>query len=231
MTAIFQELFPGGPVTIGSLLPMYHAMLLSISEDATQISSPVLLREGAKGELAISGPCLAKGYVQLEAITAEKFIVHPMVEGERLYRTGDLVRLDKDLNLVFLGRIDTQVKHRGFCIELGEIEHAITTHPRIQTAAIILSKATERLEAYIVVKYGNVIEMKELRENLQKLPSYMQPENIFFISADEMPRIHSGGINLKALQDMSAQLAASEEAQRRKSHVVVGENVLDDDWI
>ena len=90
--------------------------------------------------------------MQRPELTKEKFIPHPLPSrnGERLYRTRDLVRLDKNLNIVFLGRIDAQVKHREFRIELGEIEHAITAHSRVQTAAVILSACTDRLEAYIV---------------------------------------------------------------------------------
>jgi hypothetical protein len=209
VTATFQELFPDEPVTIGKPLPMYHALLLPILDDAQKAWSPILLREGAEGELAIGGQCVGKGYVQLPSLTKEKFIDHPLPlsSGERLYRTGDHVRLDKNLNLVFLGRIDTQVKHRGFRIELGEIEHAIAAHPRVQTAAIILSATTDRLEAYVVVKDGEVIEIKELRDKLRLLPAYMQPEGFYFIPAKEMPRLPSGKINAKALQDASAHFA------------------------
>jgi len=121
VTATFQELFPDEPVTIGKPLPMYHAMLLPILDGVQNAWSPIpiQLREGAEGELAIGGPCLGKGYVQRPALTMEKFIDHPLpsFNGERLYRTGDRVRLGKTLNLVFVGRIDTQVKHRGFRIE------------------------------------------------------------------------------------------------------------------
>jgi acyl-coenzyme A synthetase/AMP-(fatty) acid ligase len=218
VTATFQELFPDEPVTIGKPLPLYHALLLPIPDDVPKEWSPtpILLQEGAEGELAIGGKCLGKGYVQRPELTKEKFINHPLpsTTGERLYRTGDRVRLDKNFNIVFLGRIDTQVKHRGFRIELGEIEQAITAHPRVQTGAVILSKTTDRLEAYVVAKDGESIETKELRENLRHLPAYVQPEAFNFISANEMPRLPSGKINAKALQDVSTEIAAlQKEAQ------------------
>lgn len=175
VTATFQELFPGQPVTIGKPLPAYHALLLPISDTPQKTWNPILLKEGAEGELAIGGPCLGNGYVQRPQLTLEKFIAHPLPssEGERLYRTGDHVRLDKDSNIIFLGRIDSQVKHRGFRIELGEIDQAIAGHPKVQTAAVILSTTTENLEAYIVVKDDQEIEIREIRDQLRRLPAYM----------------------------------------------------------
>lgn len=216
VTATFQELFPGDEVTIGRPLPMYHALLMSINEDgSTAPLSPLELQEGVEGELAIGGPCLGNGYVGRAELTAEKFIQHPVPtnDGERLYRTGDRVRLDRDWNLIFVGRIDSQVKHRGFRIELGEIENSLNGHPNVQVAAVILSKATDNLEAYIVPKDGVAMKGKDLHGNLQRLPAYMHPEAYHFITAQEMPRLPSGKVNLKALQDVSASLAAHAKAE------------------
>ncbi|TVY21131.1 Linear gramicidin synthase subunit B, partial [Lachnellula arida] len=230
VTATFEELFPDEPVTIGKPLPMYHALLLPILDDAPKSWSPIPLREGAEGELAIGGQCLGRGYVQRPVLTMEKFIDHPLPSssGERLYRTGDRVRLDKKLNLVFLGRIDTQVKHRGFRIELGEIEHAIAAHPMVQTAAIILSASTDRLEAYIVVKDDELIEIKELRNKVHNLPAYMQPEAFCFLPAKEMPRLPSGKINVKALQDTSAHFALRQKEELTNGQVSPGDGIPDD---
>ena len=125
VTATFQELFPNQQVTIWKPLPLYHALLLAVHEDGEKKKwSPIPLphEEGAEGEPAIGGPCLGKGYVQRPELTKEKFIPHPLPSrnGERLYRTGDLVRLDKNLNIVFLGRIDAQVKIVGSASNLGK---------------------------------------------------------------------------------------------------------------
>jgi non-ribosomal peptide synthetase-like protein len=161
----------------------------------------------------------------------ERFIAHqlPSSSGERLYRTGDLVRLDKNLNLVYLGRIDTQVKHRGFRIELGEIEHAIAAHPRVQTAAVILSAGTDRVEAYVVAKDGEVIEIKELRDKLRLLPAYMQPEGFYFIPAKDMPRLPSGKINATALQDTSTYFAVSQKREHTDKQLVNAGNDIPND--
>ncbi|KAE9987542.1 hypothetical protein EG327_003786 [Venturia inaequalis] len=216
VTATFQELVPGDEVTIGRPLPMYHALLLSINEDGTTAPLlPLELQEGVEGELAIGGPCLGNGYVGRPELTAEKFIQHPIPtsDGERLYRTGDRVRLDRDWNLIFIGRIDSQVKHRGFRIELGEIENSLNGHRDVQVAAVILSKATDTLEAYIVAKDGVAMKSKDLHGSLQRLPAYMHPEAYHFITAQEMPRLPSGKVNLKALQDVSSSLAAQARVQ------------------
>lgn len=216
VTATFKEMFPGDEVTVGRPLPMYHALLMSINEDgATAPPSLLELQEGAEGELAIGGPCLGNGYVGRPKLTAEKFIRHPLPtnDEERLYRTGDRVRLNCHLDLIFLGRIDSQVKHRGFRIELGEIEASLNGHLDVQVAAVILSKATDALEAYIVAKDGVAMKGKDLYVNLQRLPAYMHPEAYHFITAEEMPRLPSGKVNLKALQDVSASLAAKAQAE------------------
>jgi len=224
VTATFQELFPGDVVTIGKPLPSYHAFLLPIADDYEGVSppqGPILLHPGVEGELCVGGPCLGKGYVKREELTLEKFIPHPMAThaGERLYRTGDRVKLDESLNILFLGRIDSQVKHRGFRIELGEIESALSSHSSVQTAAVILSSAKERLEAYIVAKAA--VEIKALRESLSALPAYMQPEAFFFLEADEMPRLPSGKINAKALQDKSKKLAEAEKTTKQSEKVAL----------
>ena len=83
----------------------------------------------------------------------------------------------------------------------------------MQTTAVILSTTTDRLEAYVVVKDNAVIETRELRDKLRHLPGYMQPETFFFIHGREMPRLPSGKINPKALQDTSAQFALAQKEQ------------------
>lgn len=211
VTATFKELFPGQTVTIGKPLPGYHALLLPVVDELPTTWHPLEIKEGIEGELAIGGQCLGKGYIGRPALTQEKFISHPLPSytGERLYRTGDRVRLDHNLDIVFLGRIDAQVKHRGFRIELGEIEHAIAGHPKVQTAAVILSSATNRLEAYMVEKDGGGVELRDVRNLLRPLPAYMLPEAFFFIPASELPRLASGKINTRALQDLSSRKAST----------------------
>jgi non-ribosomal peptide synthetase-like protein len=229
VTATWDELKPGVPVTIGKPLPGYHACLLPIQEDGeSAISEPLELSEGVEGELAIGGPCVGIGYVGRPELTSQKFIPHPLSpkSGERIYRTGDRVRLQADHKIVFLGRIDTQVKHRGFRIELGEIESKLYSVPDVQAAAVILANAnsdTARLEAFVVVGADAVRDTAKIHQlAFQSLPAYMRPEEIFFLDADEMPRLPSGKINGKILHELSARKAAERFAPS---------SIIDDDSI
>ncbi|MEH2076346.1 MAG: amino acid adenylation domain-containing protein [Nostoc sp.] len=112
------------------------------------------LPPGIPGELCIAGAGLARGYLNRAEFTAEKFIELELFgEKERVYRTGDLARWLRDGNLEYLGRIDNQIKLRGFRVELGEIEALLAQHPKIQQAVVILegeNAIAQRLLAYIV---------------------------------------------------------------------------------
>ncbi|WP_353929455.1 amino acid adenylation domain-containing protein [Okeanomitos corallinicola TIOX110] len=113
-----------------------------------------LLPPGIPGELCIAGAGLARGYLNRPEITAEKFIdIELFGKTERIYKTGDLAKWNHDGDLEYLGRIDHQVKLRGFRIELSEIEASLLKHPKIQEAVVVVSKDSDfdqRLVAYIV---------------------------------------------------------------------------------
>ena len=158
---------------------------------------------GAPGELHIGGPGVARGYVNRPDLTAEKFIPDPFSDEQdaRLYKTGDLVRYRPDGNIEFLGRIDNQIKIRGFRVELEEIEQAVRSRTGVADCVVVLhedSDGDKRLFAYVVRKVRAELTISELRNYLKtKLPSYMVPSSFGLI--DALPLSPSGKINRKAL--------------------------------
>ena len=122
---------------------------------------------GVPGELCISGEGVARGYINRETLTAEKFVINPYTK-ERMYRTGDLARWLEDGTIEYLGRVDDQIKLRGFRIELGEIENAIIEIPDIQDSVVLVEE--DENGQYLVAYYTaeNNIEESEIRLILRK---------------------------------------------------------------
>jgi amino acid adenylation domain-containing protein len=151
VSASLAELKPGEPVTIGRPLPNYGLLVI----DAAIENRLVLLPRGEVGELCVTGPGLAAGYLGRADLTAEKFLRNPWASGvhdQRLYRTGDLARIAVDGQVQYLGRADDQVKIRGFRVELGEIETLLGQQPGVATVAVMLRQVDgfDQLIAYIV---------------------------------------------------------------------------------
>jgi surfactin family lipopeptide synthetase A len=160
-----------------------------------------LLPIGVTGEICISGHGLARGYINNEEATAEKFVVNPFAKGERMYKTGDLGRWLPDGNIEFCGRNDGQVKIRGYRIELGEIESVLNTHPKIDSAFVVsreTSAGEKELVAYILSK--EILNTAIIRSFISKtLPAYMLPG--YIIQVDAWPLGPNGKIDRKSLPD------------------------------
>ncbi|MGC9395827.1 MAG: amino acid adenylation domain-containing protein [Anaerolineae bacterium] len=158
---------------------------------------------GAPGELYIGGDGVARGYLNRPALTAERFVPDPFGNkpGGRLYRSGDLARYLPDGNIEYLGRIDQQVKVRGYRVELGEIEAELLRQPFVKTAAVVAVKDTagqNQLVAYIVPEQGIPINSEALREELREiLPSYMIPTH--YVMRDGLPLTPNGKVDHQAL--------------------------------
>jgi len=165
-------------------------------------SGHLLVPAGATGELHIGGAGLARGYFHRADLTAESFVPNLFGDvGSRLYRTGDMVRYSKDGVLEFVGRVDSQVKVRGYRIELEEVEAALLSDPRIRQAAVVAQpepRGDKRLVAYIVAAGDGEPDLKRVRENLsQRLPEYMIPS--LFIVLDALPLTANGKVDRRAL--------------------------------
>ena len=157
---------------------------------------------GIPGELYLGGSGVSRGYFGRPALTAERFVPDPWSgrHGARLYRSGDLVRWRADGELEFLGRLDHQVKVRGFRIEPGEIEAVLRTHPDVQTAAVVALPGAlghRRLVAYIGAPGGEVV-VRDLRDHARReLPEHMVPAA--WVILDALPLTPSGKLDRKAL--------------------------------
>ncbi|KAA1243795.1 non-ribosomal peptide synthetase [Aquimarina sp. RZ0] len=162
-----------------------------------------LLPIGISGKLYVSGDGVAKGYLNHQELTAEKFIVNPFIEGERMYDTGDFAKWLCDGNIEFIGRKDDQVKLRGYRIELGEIENVILLFSKeITQAAVIIKKVnnTETLIAYYVEK--ETVDHQALKNYLkEKLPGYMIPS--YLMALETIPLTPNGKVDRKSLPSVS----------------------------
>jgi amino acid adenylation domain-containing protein len=157
---------------------------------------------GVAGEACIAGSGMARGYRRRPDLTAERFVPCPFgPSGSRMYWTGDIARYLPDGRLECLGRVDHQVKVRGFRIELDEIESVIGAHAAIKEALVLAEEAAPgdlRLVAYIVYLPGESLTASELRRFARtSLPEYMVPS--FFMQLDQIPRTLNGKIDRRAL--------------------------------
>jgi len=195
VVATWAECVPGETVSIGVPLPGYTTYVLDESLNPVE--------PGESGELFIGGPGVARGYMNNEELTRERFIpdTFDARAGGRLYRTSDHVRLGENGELYFLGRLDGQIKIRGFRVELSEIEAVLMEHPAIQAAAVRLVETGEmkELAAYVVCDAGEEgLNRDAVAELLRRrMPSYMVPQ--FLDVLPELPMMPSGKIDRNSL--------------------------------
>lgn len=195
VVATWSDCVPGQPVTIGIPLPGYEAFVL---DEALRPVEP-----GQSGELFIGGRGVARGYMNLDALTSQRFIADPFGTGDgRLYRTSDHVRRGEGGELYFLGRLDDQIKIRGFRVELSEIETVILEHPAINAAAVRVVDVAgmKELAASVVCDRpdGSALDRKALAELLRtRVPPYMIPKYLDVVPT--LPVTTSGKIDRKAL--------------------------------
>ena len=157
---------------------------------------------GQPGQLYIGGAALASGYLNRADLTRERFVPHPFRQGARLYATGDRVRRTTAGNYVYMGRLDDQVKVRGYRVELGEIEARLRQHPAVGDAAVVMRKRDGEESSLVafVVADERVVTAAELREHVATtLPSYMVPAHV--VIAPELPTTPSGKVDRQALAE------------------------------
>ena len=159
-----------------------------------------LVEVGQPGELYIGGVCVAAEYWNRKELSDEKFVESPRDDDQTYYRTGDLVRLKTDGNYEFLGRIDDQIKLRGYRIEPGEITTCLGAHSEVSQAQVIARQLSgvsgaQHLIGYVVAKPNGNLDEAELREFLsQRLPAYMVPTR--FVVMESFPITAGGKLDL-----------------------------------
>jgi non-ribosomal peptide synthetase-like protein len=200
VVSTYQECQPDRPITIGKALPTYDVYIL---DEDLQLCPP-----GVEGEIHIGGICLARGYVNRPDLTAEKFINLDAdkslgIIADRLYKTGDLGSWTEDGEIQFLGRIDGQVKLRGFRIELSEIESVIMQCAGVSAAVVAVKQVAQidRLIAYLVPKQSLAeLDLGEIYEALRShLPAYMVPTSLEILTS--LPTLPSGKVDRKSLPE------------------------------
>jgi amino acid adenylation domain-containing protein len=188
---------PAEARTISIGLPLSNTTIYGVDKGFAPVPA------GVPGELLIGADGLARGYLRRPALTAEKFVPNPFgPPGSRLYRTGDLVRREDGGAILFLSRVDHQVKLRGFRVELGEIEAALLRHPEVESTVVIVREdapGDKALIAYVVPKSGS-LDVRELKPFLkQSLPDYMVPSSL--IPLEALPLTPNGKIDRAALPE------------------------------
>jgi amino acid adenylation domain-containing protein len=203
---------------IGRPLPAVELRVMSPHGEAVALGVP--------GELWIGGAGVARGYFRRDELTAERFVIK---EGRRFYRSGDLVRqvAEEGGSLEFLGRIDHQVKVRGFRVEPGEIEAVLREHPAVREAVVVSlpDAAGDRyLAAYYVAESGRSVAPAGLREHLAaRLPAYMVPSAFVLLPA--LPLTANGKVDrasLPAPAPGEAAAAAGDGPRTPAEEVVAG---------
>jgi non-ribosomal peptide synthetase-like protein len=199
VTVVRGRVEPGSPVTIGAPVSGHLAWVLD--ERLGEVP------DGQPGELCLAGPGLARGYRGSPELTDERFPVHPRFG--RIYRTGDLVRRTSAGELEYLGRIDAQVKLRGYRIELTAVEAALAAHRGIRAAACCIQGAPgvaggEQLVAHLVAESTQSCpDLGEIRDTLRRtLPAHMVPARMGWIPS--LPMTAGGKLDRRALPELRA---------------------------
>lgn len=177
--------------------------------------------DGFSGELFLAGDGVARGYLNRPALTAHSFVPNPFEpDGQRLYRSGDIARYLSDGRLDFQGRVDDQIKIRGFRVELGEIEARLQAHEMVNQAAVLgrtIGNGDPLLVAYISCS-NNAFRLVRLRTDLAAdLPDYMLPAA--YVVLETLPLTTNGKIDKKALPVPEARDYEREVALQPASNV------------
>ncbi|MCT6776430.1 non-ribosomal peptide synthetase [Streptomyces sp. CS7] len=168
------------------------------------------LSDGTDGELYLAGSGMARGYLNRPGLTASRFVADPYgPPGSRMYRSGDRGRRGPDGELFFTGRVDNQVKVRGFRVELGEVEARLESHRAVEIVVAVVSgedASSQRIVAYVKPSARHAVTEDQLREHAREaLPEHMVPSAVVML--DRFPTLLNGKIDRRELEERAAGLA------------------------
>jgi len=157
-----------------------------------------VIPKGLQGQICIAGPGLSRGYLNDPSLTAEKFIYHPVLPGEKVYLSGDFGYLDDEGRIVFLGRGDSQVKIKGYRVEIREVEEAIRAIEEVVDIAVIPQNVDDQVQLTAYLISNETLNSDKFNEQLKKkLPYYMTP--VAMIPVSEFPLKPNGKLDVKKL--------------------------------
>lgn len=215
-----------GSVPIGSPIANMHAYILDEHKN--------MVPKGVPGELFLSGLSLADGYLELDDLSREKFIDNPFVENSKMYHTGDLARINNAGDFEYLGRIDEQIKLRGYRIELTDIEANFLEYKDIINCSVLVlssdnrersSGENEKLAAFYSSTH-KIPDEKLLMHLSQRLPQYMIPS--VFTHLEELPLTKNGKTDKYALKLMELENSPTLITQVAPRNEI--EEVIHDIW-
>ncbi len=182
---------------------------------------------GTSGEIYIGGEGLSKGYLNRPELTSDVFINNPFNTDEKLYKTGDLAKYKNDGTILFLGRIDQQIKIRGYRVELDDIENTINKNELVEKSVVIVKQdegKPKRLIAYL--KPNESFDENKLKHRLkEELPDYMVPSS--FILIDDIPLLPNGKIDKKSLSKIDAITKPKDSSHIEKPKNDIEQKLLD----
>ncbi|MFG2766130.1 MULTISPECIES: non-ribosomal peptide synthetase [Streptomyces] len=184
------------------------------------------LSDGTDGELYLAGSGMARGYLNRPGLTASRFVADPYgPPGSRMYRSGDRGRRGPDGELFFTGRVDNQVKVRGFRVELGEVEARLESHRAVEIVVAVVSgedASSQRIVAYVKPSARHAVTEDQLREHAREaLPEHMVPSAVVML--DRFPTLLNGKIDRRELEERAAGLALDATAPGTAAPADAGE--------
>jgi amino acid adenylation domain-containing protein/non-ribosomal peptide synthase protein (TIGR01720 family) len=218
-----------GSSNIGKPIPTLNAFIMDLEHRLQPL--------GVTGELCVGGAGLARGYLNRAELTVEKFIENPYIPGDRIYRSGDLAKQSQNGDMEYAGRIDYQIKIRGFRVELGDIESTLSKNKEIREA-VVVAREDETGQNYLCAYFvaTDVLTISHLRDYLSgHLPDYMIPAH--FVQIEEIPLTANGKVDRNSLPDPvdiaqeSGIDYVAPRSELEKKLVTVWQEVLDRDNI